>query len=418
MTGGASWPGVSNGDFLGAVFGADWKRAHVTGFSCDPVDAARQWRGEHAARRLNTLLPSTNNYYAVSAFSGQNRQKGEFAALHVIVFDDVGAGASAKVPPERILARGLQPSYRLETSQGNEQWGFILAVPETDLARAEAAIDGFIKSELTADGKDPGQSGVTRYVRLPVGRNTKAKYGPGGFSCQLTEWAPTRRYRLDAICAAWGIDLAGAALGAAGRRQPRPNAEENDLLAALKQLGLVLWEDRGSGTIHIRCPFVDEHTGGGETGTAYLPGGGIKCHHGHCQDRKTPDFIARIKETLAEQGDGGFMARRAFERAELKSYNALFHALLKPSGGLQDWLATGAAMFMDSDEIKHAVEGAALFTPMDVAATLRQIDDAKRQAQPVSRDEALAQMAAAEAAAVARMPLGMPRQAVRRGRRL
>jgi hypothetical protein len=412
-------PNVSNGAFLAAVFGADWKRAHVCGFSCDPADAARQWRGEHAARRLNTLLPSTNNYYAVSAFSGQNRQKGEFAALHVIVFDDVGAGASAKVPPERILARGLQPSYRLETSQGNEQWGFILAVPETDLARAEAAIDGFIKSELTADGKDPGQSGVTRYVRLPVGRNTKAKYGPGGFSCQLTEWAPTRRYRLDAICAAWGIDLAGAALGAAaGRRQPRPDAGEDDLLAAMEHLGLVLREDRNSRTVHIRCPFLHEHTGGGETGTAYLSDSGFKCHHGHCQDRKTPDFIARIKEMLTEQGDGGFMARRAFERAGIESCNALFQALLKPPGELRDWLATGAALFMDSDEIERAVGGAALFMPMDVAATLRLIDDAKRQAQPVSRDEALAQMAAAEAAAVARMPLGMPRQAVRRGRRL
>jgi hypothetical protein len=412
-------PNVSNGDFLCAVFGADGKRAHVCGFSCDPADAAEQWRGGHAERRLNTLLPNTNNYYAVSVFSGHYRRKGDFAALHVIVFDDVGAGPSAKVPPERILAQGLQPSYRLETSQGNEQWGFILAVPETDLARAEAAIDGFIKSELTADGKDPGQNGVTRYVRLPVGRNTKAKYGPGGFACRLAEWAPTRRYMLDEICAAWGIDLAGAALGAAARRQPRPDAGEDDVLAAMEHLGLVLWEDRSSRTIHIRCPFVDEHAGGDATGTAYLSDGGIKCHHGHCQDRKTSDFIARIKEMLAEQGDGGFMARRAFERARLERYNGLVSAVSGPLGGLQDWLATGAYLSMDSDEIEHAVEGAALFAPagvvVDKADALRLIYDARRQAQPVSRDAALAQRAAAEAAAVARMPLGAPRQAIRRG---
>jgi hypothetical protein len=411
---------VSNGDFLRAIFGADWKRVHVCGFFCDPAKAARHWLGKHAWIRLGALSPEMNTYYAVSVFRGQDRRKDDFAALHVVVFDDVGTGPSAKVPPERIMARGLLPSYRLETSQGNEQWGFILAVSETDPARAEAAIDGFIKTDLTADGKDPGQSGVTRYVRMPVGRNTKAKYGPGGFCCQLVEWAPTRRYMLDALCTAWGIDLAEATPGTAAWRQPRPAAGEDDLLAALEHLGLVLWEAQSSGIVHIRCPFVHEHTGGGETGTAYLPDGGIKCHHGHCQDRKTPDFIARIKAMLAEQGDGGFMARRAFERARLESYNGLVSALVRPPNGLRDWLATGAALSMDSDEIEHAVEGAALFAPrgvdVDVAATLRLIYAARRQAQPVPRDEALAQMAAAEAAAVARMPLGAPRQAVRRGR--
>lgn len=70
----------------------------------------------------------------------------------------------------------------------------------------------------------------------------------------------------------------------------------------LKQKGLVLGQER-DGKLLVVCPWVGEHTQGkdGDGSTGYFPagsngylGGGFKCLHGHCEDRKTSDFFAAI----------------------------------------------------------------------------------------------------------------------------
>ncbi len=368
---------TSNSDFLRAIFGAEWEQAHVTAFACAPAGANGRWRGGRARTQLSRFSPGDNTYFAVSTFKHDRRSRECFVALHVIVFDDVGT--SAKVDPAKISARRLRPSWRLETSPGNEQWGFILAEPETNRARAEGAIRGLIAAGLTEDGRDPGQSGVTRYVRLPVGRNRKLAHGPDGFQTILREWDPRRRYALDDIAAAWGIDLAVAAdaARAAVVQMQRPRDGADDVLALLRDLGLVQ-AYQSDGRVHIICPFVDEHTGGDASGTAYLTGGGFKCHHGHCAERRTPDFLERLNE-LAREADIPGLAARDFSRSAREARNA-FELRFYTTGIVSDDDAYWCADNLTDDEVRGIAEDVAdMFWPVDLAELLRRVRAAREE---------------------------------------
>ena len=88
--------------------------------------------------------------------------------------------------------------------------------------------------------------------------------------------------------------------------------EENVVLAALRERGLYK-APLGDGKHDITCPWVQEHTGELDGGTAYFepddnwPIGGFKCQHGHCADRHIRDLLrfldvevnaARMKPTI------------------------------------------------------------------------------------------------------------------------
>ncbi|MBM3380702.1 MAG: hypothetical protein FJY39_13440, partial [Betaproteobacteria bacterium] len=91
---------------------------------------------------------------------------------------------------------------------------------------------------------------------------------------------------------------------------PRP--EENSVLAALRDRGLYK-APLGNGKHDITCPWVTEHTGSVNGGTAYFepddnwPIGGFKCFHSHCAKRHVRDLLrlldievnaARMKPTI------------------------------------------------------------------------------------------------------------------------
>lgn len=63
-------------------------------------------------------------------------------------------------------------------------------------------------SALAARGRSNDASGnaCVRYVRLPVGRNTKPRPA-GEWQVKLEAWQPNVRWSLDDACAAVGIDL-------------------------------------------------------------------------------------------------------------------------------------------------------------------------------------------------------------------
>lgn len=329
---------ITNRDFLRAIFAGEWPRAHVAAFDGDPGTMAgdeqrRAWAGGAARDRLAGCSPERNTYYCVGTFSPgadgrQRRRKGNFDALHVLVFDDVGHGPSAKVDPAKITARGILPSYRLETSPENEQWGFILAQPETNRARAEGLIKGLIASGLVQDNKDPGQSGVTRYVRLPVGTNRKAKYGPGGFPHRLVDYHPERRVSVEDMARAWSIDLssvqdsAGQGARVLGHGEAHARNRRAYVFRLLDLLGLVRDEVSEPGKFDIRCPFCDLHGGGDETGTAWLPREGvIYCHHGHGSggdNEAQHRYVRRLEDMMLEDGRGAELRDLRHEIAALE----------------------------------------------------------------------------------------------------
>lgn len=298
--------GLSNESFLRAIFGTEWERAHVCAFREDPtqLDALglrHLWAGGPAWSVLGGFDPGENQYFTISLFKTDpgtgraRRKKGLHEATYCVVMDDVGSSGTAKVPWDRIK---LKPSWVLETSPGNYQVGYILLIPDTRAGKASGLLDALVASGLCSGGKDPGMKGVTRYVRLPGGTNTKSVYGPGGFKHRLVWWEPGWTATLEDIADAYGVraelDMAPDELGGGvGTRGPLDPGEDF-WLDVLGRAGLVRGE-LSAGIWDIECPFIDEHTQRADSGCAYLSPGGFKCHHGSCQGRVSEDFQTKVR---------------------------------------------------------------------------------------------------------------------------
>lgn len=157
------------------------------------TQAPRKWNGRSAKPAdFAGLNPDCNLYFNVSSLRpGPNgevkRTKECFSRVFCLVLDDVGTKSRR---PD------IEPSWRFETSPGNEQWGLILADPCADLGHASAVLSALGDAGFS----DRGASGPSsRYVRLPGGTNAKASLLGGPFKTVVHEWQPSRRYTLEQI---------------------------------------------------------------------------------------------------------------------------------------------------------------------------------------------------------------------------
>ena len=313
---------VSNDEFLLAVFGDEPHGAHpvVVSFEGNPATvSAKLWFGnpwQSAPDMSVSLSPDANNYFSLAIFrpdeAGQvRRQKARFHALYAVMLDDIGT----KVALERLT---LPPSWLLETSPGNHQAGYLLGESLADGSVADRLMNAIVAAGLC----DPGANGPrARLARLPVAVN--GKHMPP-FRCRMVEWSPDLCYSVEELVD--GLQLEMAPNGRSktqrtrGSQQPPsdadpvwiPRPDENSVLAALRNRGLYK-APLGDGKHDITCPWVKEHTGEVNGGTAYFepddswPIGGFKCLHGHCTDRHVRDLLrfldievnaARMKPTI------------------------------------------------------------------------------------------------------------------------
>ncbi|MEE9426055.1 MAG: YfjI family protein [Methylococcales bacterium] len=296
---------VSNDDFLYAIFGKLYSDVLVTSFHDDPMkmDTGRGpicWSAHRFCDKQ--LEPDSNQFFTVSIFKPDEcgysrRQKIHFVSQHCVVLDDVCEKLSAeevkRLPP---------PSWVLETSSGSEHWGYILETPCTDRHQLDNLTDGLIESDLAPDSKDPGMRGVTRYMRLPEGVNTKAskKTSNGDpFKCQLLQWNPSLKYTLDDLAKPFNIDL-----NAARNHDHEVQGNPVDMPdhPVLKKLNIKA--NNGKGKIEITCPWVHEHTDNVDNGAAIWTRDdgsiGFKCHHGHCEMLHGSDVIAKLVKDFPE----------------------------------------------------------------------------------------------------------------------
>lgn len=296
----------SNQEFLKALFGNDAQWAHVTDFVYDPDDIPdtrmlSAWKGDYFSRYHFQAL--SNQYFTISTFFADDRgvarrRKALYRATHVIVLDDVREKLSleqvSKLPP---------PTYILETSQGSEQWGYKLDTPALDRGRVENLLDGLVANGLAPDGRDPGMKGVTRYVRLPEGYNLKAKRYIDGkpWQCRITNWSPFNTVTLEELAEPFAVNL--DALRREARVDGAAAVHDHPLLQIPDLIGIK--EERSDGRFDVSCPWVDEHTGEIDNGSAIFTNAdgtiGFKCHHGSCQHRTGKHLLEFI-----EQDEPGF----------------------------------------------------------------------------------------------------------------
>jgi len=293
-----------NSDFLQVLFGArtDDARPVVVSFEGHPGQVgASAWFGFPWSEGNPAGVAEANTYFSLASFRPDEagryrRRKAQFVALSVVMLDDLGG----KVPLERLT---LPPTWLLETSPGNFQAGYAFQEPLSDGLLADRLMNAIVTAGLC----DPGANGPrARLARLPVGSN--GKHHPP-FRCRMRCWEPERRYSVDDLITGLQLDLAAQA--GPTRRESRPSTghpedgdsvllprpEENPVVVALRDRGLYK-APLGEGRHDVTCPWIEEHTGGVDHGTAYFepndswPIGGFKCQHGHCSGRHVRGLLA------------------------------------------------------------------------------------------------------------------------------
>lgn len=295
---------IDNNHFLQKLFGeiSNNARPIIVCFKGNPLKVNKQqWFGSSWDNNSEIVLhDDANNYFSLSRFKPNEageyrRKKDQFHELCAVMLDDIGS----KIPFDRLK---LEPSWMLETSPGNFQFGYILREPISDSKIADQLMKAIVHAGLC----DPGANGPTaRLARLPVAIN--GKHEPA-FHCRLKGWSPDNRYSLHEL-----IDGLQLEFIEQKRNQPHsnkiketisadsehiwtPRPDKNAVLTALKNRDLYK-SPLGEGKHDITCPWVNEHTDLVDSGTAYFepddnyPIGGLKCQHGHCSDRHIRDLL-------------------------------------------------------------------------------------------------------------------------------
>ena len=227
----------------------------------------------------------------------------------MLVLDDIGT----KVPHDKIPTPAV-PTYKLETSRGNFQYGYVFSEPVTDPLAAEA----LVQLIYTAGFSDNGGKMATKLVRLPEGVNGKVGDGQG-FVTKLHGkyggyWTPQELLDVLGLNVDWA-DLLADAEDTLKRHNPRGigTSPWSDTPAAVVNLDgtidpVLEWlysegqvQQDGEEWVTIRCPWAYAHTSGSDS-AAYAPLGrgdmpqhrGFWCHHDHCATNRIPEFLADV----------------------------------------------------------------------------------------------------------------------------
>jgi len=199
----------------------------------------------------------------------------------VMVLDDIGS--KSKTPP-------LPPTWIMETSAGNFQYGYVFSEqpPKGEFAAA-------IKAIAAAGYTDPGACNPVRNFRLPGSVNLKPDKAE--WASRLVEFHPEREFVLADICAA--LDVAPGPAESGGPRPIRMTDDgADDVLAWLSGQGLLLSRPNAEGWAGVVCPNSEEHTDGNPEGR-YMPlHRAYCCMHGHCVDLDSNTFMTWV----ADQG--------------------------------------------------------------------------------------------------------------------
>ena len=196
----------------------------------------------------------------------------EFVA--VLVCDDVGT--KSKTPP-------LPPTWIMETSPGNYQWGYAFTEDQPTKSDFSAAIIAIAEAGYT----DAGAINPVRNFRLPGSINLKPERG--SFEAVLTEFHPERQYSLPEICEALGV-VPG--LASSAYRPIKVNDDgADDVLAWLSDQGLLLRKPNPEGWAGVVCPNNAEHTDGSPEGRYNPSSRAYCCLHGHCLDFDSNTFL-------------------------------------------------------------------------------------------------------------------------------
>lgn len=285
-----------------------------------------------------------------------NRQS-LFSGYFVLVLDDIGTGVGSKLIPEKLPPElRKNPSYIIETSPENFQYGYVFAKPLRDLFLAKL----LQRTVIEASGTDSGGMMPNKLVRMPCGVNLKDKYIIDGahFGCRLIVWRPGSVWTFDDLvrasdCGVSWKDLKRRGPSAQAARRRGTTTYRKTIPYHVSADGLVdsVYEwlnkieaiiDENTEWVTIRCPWVEGHSEGDGT-AGYSPIGmgslplsrAFHCFHDSCSDHGTRKFLAYV------QDNGG---PRAAQNAQIEEYIARY-ALEMENNTVIDMKSPGFAAF-------------------------------------------------------------------------
>lgn len=205
-----------------------------------------------------------------------------------LVLDDVGT--KSKAPP-------VEPTWKMETSPGNYQYGYTLN-PQPKKGEFSAAIIALANAGYT----DPGAINPVRNFRLPGSVNLKP--GANGFVSRLVEFNPAREFDLDALCEAFGVVPAPADTAS---HAPVLLADDgkDEVFAWLMSSGMVIEGVNAAGWAGVTCPNSAEHSDGNPMGRYSPVNRAYCCLHAHCGDWNTEQFLKWVADQGGPAKHGG-----------------------------------------------------------------------------------------------------------------
>ncbi len=250
-------------------------------------------------RKLKQIARKPGTWYGcvstVVTAERLRRRKSDCRAAYLLMLDDIG-------DPEKVAnIPSVEPSIKLETSEGNFQYLYLIDPYEfagdAEILFYEACIRACIKAGYC----DEGATDICRLFRLPGSVNTKE--GKDKWQTRVTDWSPDRVWPLDTLMTELGLEPIYIEKGvyAADYDGEIPTDIEDTAALWLAENGRL--GKSNDGWYDTRCPWAAEHTDGSDT-SGYSPLGegdqplmrGWNCFHSHCQGRTIKDFLGWMTE--------------------------------------------------------------------------------------------------------------------------
>jgi hypothetical protein len=217
-----------------------------------------------------------------------------------MMLDDIGS--KSKTPP-------LDPTWILETSEGNFQWGYAFSEQPS-----KGDFTAAIRAIADAGYTDPGACNAVRNVRLPGSVNMKP--GRNNFEARLVEFHPEREYTLAEICTA--LDVTPAEADTTANAPIRlADTGKDSVVTWMNDNGLVLTPANGEGWMGVVCPNSAEHTDGNPEGRYKPLDRSYCCLHSHCVDLDSNKFLAWVAENGGPKVSAGLRDELLAEKMSL-----------------------------------------------------------------------------------------------------
>jgi len=198
-----------------------------------------------------------------------------------MVLDDIDT--KSKTPP-------LEPTWKIETSPNNYQWGYTFALDEQPTkGEFSAAIIAIAEAGYT----DRGAINPVRNFRIPGSLNLKP--GRDNFAAVLTEFHPEREFSLKQICDALGVVPQDASTAQIAKLH-LDNDGNDDVLAWMAGRGEIVEKANAEGWVGVICPNHAEHSDGNPTGRYHPVNRAYVCFHSHCGDWNSERFLGWVAD--------------------------------------------------------------------------------------------------------------------------